>query len=171
MDCYLAILKQNNRLSAITESSSEASTGSCKPPLARAPVSHTVSITTKMNLQNEPAEQTCRTNLKAGLTARDTAGGFRAQQMVLGDCRIDSHSGRRIAGAFHANLRRYPDRGCALQGRCGQHHERAAIINGLIALATVIVGYAALWLANLAFKVEFRFLIIALKLMGGKSVR
>ena len=91
MDCYLAILKQNNRLSAITESSSEVSTGSCKPPLARAPVSHTVSITTKMNLQNEPA------------------------------------------------------------------------------LATVIVGYAALWLANLAFKVDFRFWIIALKLMSAKQ--
>src|SRR5664280_28544 len=129
MGRYLAILKQNNRLSAITESSSEASTGSCKPPLAPALVSHTVSITTKTNLQNEPAEQTCRTNLKAGLTARDTAGGFRAQQMVLGDCRIDSHSGRRIAGAFHANLRRYQDRGSELQRRYGRHHQHAATIH------------------------------------------
>jgi hypothetical protein len=44
MGRYLAILKQNNRLSAITESSSEVSTGCCKPPLAPAPVS-----------QNKPA--------------------------------------------------------------------------------------------------------------------
>jgi hypothetical protein len=36
-------------------------------------------------------------------------------------------------------------------------------------LATVIVGYAALWLANLAFKVDFRFWIIALKLMSAKQ--
>jgi hypothetical protein len=91
MDCYLAILKQNNRLGAITESSSEVSTGSCKPPLARALVSHTVSITTKTNLQNKSA------------------------------------------------------------------------------LATVIVGYAALWLADLAFKIDFRFWIIALKLMSAKQ--
>ena len=83
MGCYLAILKQNNRLSAITESSSEVSTGSCKRWLLRAPVSDTVSITTKTNLQNKPA------------------------------------------------------------------------------LATVIVGYAALWLADLAFKIDFRFWIIA----------
>lgn len=39
----------------------------------------------------------------------------------------------------------------------------------LIALATVIVGYAALWLADLAFKVDFRFWIVALKLMSGKQ--
>ncbi|HEX7564931.1 MAG TPA: hypothetical protein VF396_17040 [Bradyrhizobium sp.] len=37
------------------------------------------------------------------------------------------------------------------------------------ALATVIVGYAALWLADLAFKVDFRFWIIALKLMSAKQ--
>jgi hypothetical protein len=37
------------------------------------------------------------------------------------------------------------------------------------ALATVIVGYAALWLAILAFKVDFRFWIIAIKLMGAKQ--
>jgi hypothetical protein len=91
MGRYLAILKQNNRLSAITESSSEVSTGSCKRWLLRALVSHTVSITTKPNLQNKPA------------------------------------------------------------------------------LATVIVGYAALWLADLAFKIDFRFWIIALKLMSAKQ--
>jgi hypothetical protein len=39
----------------------------------------------------------------------------------------------------------------------------------LIALATVIVGYAALWLAGLAFKIDFRFWIVALKLMSAKQ--
>ena len=39
----------------------------------------------------------------------------------------------------------------------------------LIALATVIVGYAALWLADLAFKIDFRFWIVALKLMSAKQ--
>jgi len=40
----------------------------------------------------------------------------------------------------------------------------------LIALATIIVGYAALWLADLAFKIDFRFWIVALKLMNEKQV-
>src|ERR1700682_130003 len=39
----------------------------------------------------------------------------------------------------------------------------------LIAVATVIVGYAALWLADLAFKIDFRFWIVALKLMSAKQ--
>jgi pimeloyl-ACP methyl ester carboxylesterase len=39
----------------------------------------------------------------------------------------------------------------------------------IIALATVIVGYAALWLADLVFKVDFRFWIVALKLMNAKQ--
>ncbi len=39
----------------------------------------------------------------------------------------------------------------------------------LIAIATVIVGYAALWLADFLFKVDFRFWIVALKLMSGKQ--
>jgi pimeloyl-ACP methyl ester carboxylesterase len=39
----------------------------------------------------------------------------------------------------------------------------------LIALVTVIVGYAALWLADLAFKIDFRFWIVALKLMSAKQ--
>ena len=39
----------------------------------------------------------------------------------------------------------------------------------LIAVATVIVGYAALWLADLAFKIDFRFWIVALKLMSVKQ--
>jgi len=39
----------------------------------------------------------------------------------------------------------------------------------LIALATVIIGYAGLWLADLLFKIDFRFWIVALKLMSGKQ--
>jgi pimeloyl-ACP methyl ester carboxylesterase len=39
----------------------------------------------------------------------------------------------------------------------------------LIALATIIIGYAALWLADLAFKIDFRFWIVALKLMSAKQ--
>jgi pimeloyl-ACP methyl ester carboxylesterase len=39
----------------------------------------------------------------------------------------------------------------------------------LIALLTIIVGYAALWLADLAFKVDFRFWIVALKLMSARQ--
>jgi pimeloyl-ACP methyl ester carboxylesterase len=39
----------------------------------------------------------------------------------------------------------------------------------LIALVTVVVGYAALWLADLAFKIDFRFWIVALKLMNAKQ--
>jgi pimeloyl-ACP methyl ester carboxylesterase len=39
----------------------------------------------------------------------------------------------------------------------------------LIALATIIVGYAALWLSDLLFKIDFRFWIVALKLMNAKQ--
>jgi pimeloyl-ACP methyl ester carboxylesterase len=39
----------------------------------------------------------------------------------------------------------------------------------LIALATAVIGYAALWLADLAFKIDFRFWIVALKLMSAKQ--
>jgi hypothetical protein len=39
----------------------------------------------------------------------------------------------------------------------------------LIALATAVIGYAALWLADLAFKIDCRFWIVALKLMSGKQ--
>ncbi|WMT72296.1 alpha/beta fold hydrolase [Bradyrhizobium sp. Ash2021] len=38
-----------------------------------------------------------------------------------------------------------------------------------IAIATVVIGYAALWLADLAFKIDFRFWIVALKLMNAKQ--
>ena len=48
---------------------------------------------------------------------------------------------------------------------------RAGIVGPsiLIALITVIVGYAALWLADLGFKIDFRFWIVALKLMNAKQ--
>ncbi len=36
----------------------------------------------------------------------------------------------------------------------------------VIALASVAIGYAALWLADLAFKIDFRFWTVALKLMS-----
>jgi pimeloyl-ACP methyl ester carboxylesterase len=39
----------------------------------------------------------------------------------------------------------------------------------VIALITVIAGYAALWLADLLFKIDFRFWIVALKLMSVKQ--
>jgi pimeloyl-ACP methyl ester carboxylesterase len=39
----------------------------------------------------------------------------------------------------------------------------------LIAAATVAIGYLSLLLADLAFKIDFRFWIVALKLMGGKQ--
>jgi pimeloyl-ACP methyl ester carboxylesterase len=39
----------------------------------------------------------------------------------------------------------------------------------LIALATVVAGYAALWIADLVFKIDFRFWIVALKLMSAKQ--
>jgi pimeloyl-ACP methyl ester carboxylesterase len=39
----------------------------------------------------------------------------------------------------------------------------------LIAILTVVVGYAALWLADLLFKIDFRFWIVALKLMSAKQ--
>ncbi|MEH2561109.1 alpha/beta hydrolase family protein [Bradyrhizobium sp. AZCC 2289] len=48
---------------------------------------------------------------------------------------------------------------------------RAGIVaqSVVIAIATVVIGYAALWLADLAFKIDFRFWIVALKLMNGKQ--
>jgi pimeloyl-ACP methyl ester carboxylesterase len=39
----------------------------------------------------------------------------------------------------------------------------------VIAIATVAIGYAALWLADLAFKIDFRFWIVAVKLMSAKQ--
>jgi pimeloyl-ACP methyl ester carboxylesterase len=48
---------------------------------------------------------------------------------------------------------------------------RAGIImpSILIAILSVIAGYAALWLADWAFKIDFRFWIVALKLMSAKQ--
>jgi pimeloyl-ACP methyl ester carboxylesterase len=40
----------------------------------------------------------------------------------------------------------------------------------LIAIASVAAGYAALWLCDLVFKVDFRFWIVALKLMNAKQL-
>ena len=39
----------------------------------------------------------------------------------------------------------------------------------LIALVTVAVGYAALWLSDLVFKIDFRFWIVGLKLVSAKQ--
>jgi len=39
----------------------------------------------------------------------------------------------------------------------------------VIAVATIAIGYAALWLADLAFKIDFRFWIVALKLMSARQ--
>ncbi|KRQ99683.1 hypothetical protein CQ12_17140 [Bradyrhizobium jicamae] len=39
----------------------------------------------------------------------------------------------------------------------------------VIAIATVAIGYAALWLADLAFKIDFRFWTVAVKLMNAKQ--
>jgi hypothetical protein len=39
----------------------------------------------------------------------------------------------------------------------------------VIAVATVLIGYLALWLADLAFKIDFRFWIVALKLMSARQ--
>jgi pimeloyl-ACP methyl ester carboxylesterase len=48
---------------------------------------------------------------------------------------------------------------------------RAGVIGPSIAIAvlSVVAGYAALWLADLAFKVDFRFWVVALKLMNAKQ--
>jgi pimeloyl-ACP methyl ester carboxylesterase len=48
---------------------------------------------------------------------------------------------------------------------------RAGIIKPsiLIAVASIVAGYAALWLADLLFKIDFRFWIVALKLMSAKQ--
>ncbi len=48
---------------------------------------------------------------------------------------------------------------------------RAGIVapSVVIAIATVVIGYAGLWLADLAFKIDFRFWIVALKPMNAKQ--
>ena len=59
----------------------------------------------------------------------------------------------------------------ALMAFAPKRSSRAGILGPsvVIAVATVIVGYAALWLADLAFKIDFRFWIVALKLMSAKQ--
>jgi pimeloyl-ACP methyl ester carboxylesterase len=59
----------------------------------------------------------------------------------------------------------------ALRPFAPKRASRAGIIapSILIALATVAVGYAALWAADLAFTIDFRFWIVALKLMSAKQ--
>jgi hypothetical protein len=59
----------------------------------------------------------------------------------------------------------------ALMPLAPKRASRAGIVGPsvLIALITVIVGYAALWLAGLAFTIDFRFWIVALKLMNAKQ--
>jgi hypothetical protein len=42
-------------------------------------------------------------------------------------------------------------------------------LSAAIAVLSVIAGYATLWLADLAFKIDFRFWILALKLLSGKQ--
>jgi pimeloyl-ACP methyl ester carboxylesterase len=41
--------------------------------------------------------------------------------------------------------------------------------SAVIAIASVAIGYAALWLADFALKIDFRFWIVALKLMSAKQ--
>jgi pimeloyl-ACP methyl ester carboxylesterase len=41
--------------------------------------------------------------------------------------------------------------------------------SAVIAIASVAIGYAALWLADFAFKIDLRFWIVALKLMSAKQ--
>jgi pimeloyl-ACP methyl ester carboxylesterase len=59
----------------------------------------------------------------------------------------------------------------ALMPLAPKRARRAGIIGPsiLIALVTVAVGYAALWLCDLVFKIDFRFWIVALKLMSAKQ--
>jgi predicted ribosomally synthesized peptide with SipW-like signal peptide len=48
---------------------------------------------------------------------------------------------------------------------------RAGIVmpSVMIAIATIVIGYLALWLADVLFKIDFRFWIVALKLMSIKQ--
>ena len=59
----------------------------------------------------------------------------------------------------------------ALMRLAPKRASRAGIIGPsiVIALATIVVGYAALWMTDLLFKIDFRFWIVALKLMSAKQ--
>ncbi|KJC62463.1 hypothetical protein UP10_03895 [Bradyrhizobium sp. LTSPM299] len=66
-----------------------------------------------------------------------------------------------INGLITLALMRFAPKRASRAGLIGQ--------SVIIAVASVAVGYAALWLADLTFKIDFRFWIIALKLMSAKQ--
>jgi len=66
-----------------------------------------------------------------------------------------------INGLIALALMRFAPKRASRTGLVGQ--------SVMIAVASVAVGYAALWLADLAFKIDFRFWIVALKLMSAKQ--
>ncbi|GKQ53214.1 S9 family peptidase [Bradyrhizobium sp. Ce-3] len=66
-----------------------------------------------------------------------------------------------INGLITLALMSFAPKGASRAGLVGQ--------SVVIALASVAVGYAALWLADLVFKIDFRFWIVALKLMSAKQ--
>ena len=59
----------------------------------------------------------------------------------------------------------------ALMRLAPKRASRAGIIGPSIAIAvaTIVVGYAALWLSDILFKIDFRYWIVALKLMSAKQ--
>jgi pimeloyl-ACP methyl ester carboxylesterase len=66
-----------------------------------------------------------------------------------------------INGLITLSLMRFAPKRASRAGIVGQ--------SVVIAAASVGIGYAALWLADLAFKIDFRFWIVALKLMSAKQ--
>ncbi|WP_338827932.1 alpha/beta fold hydrolase [Bradyrhizobium sp. 27S5] len=66
-----------------------------------------------------------------------------------------------INGLITLALMRFAPKRASRAGLVGQ--------SVVIAVISVAVGYAALWLADLAFKIDFRFWIVALKLMSAKQ--
>jgi pimeloyl-ACP methyl ester carboxylesterase len=66
-----------------------------------------------------------------------------------------------INGLITLSLMRFAPKRASRSGIVGQ--------SVVIAAASVGIGYAALWLADLAFKIDFRFWIVALKLMSAKQ--
>jgi MFS family permease len=60
----------------------------------------------------------------------------------------------------------------ALMGFAPKRKGRSGLLGQSLAIAvvSVAVGYAALWFADAAFKIDFRFWIVALKLMNPKQV-
>ncbi|MGF6307712.1 pimeloyl-ACP methyl ester carboxylesterase [Bradyrhizobium sp. i1.8.4] len=66
-----------------------------------------------------------------------------------------------INGLITLALMRFAPKRASRAGLIGQ--------SVVIAVASIAVGYAALWLADLAFRIDFRFWIVALKLMSAKQ--